>query len=463
MKRVERMILYVLELTVAPSKLDNMRPPDQDVGTVARVRRASKQVTEVLRTALSAFAHLCSEIRRLYGNADQEVRRMLQEARSARFQARPSSPSRAQSRGASAKRKASAKTKVKADQRPSSAPPAASMRLSQGHLQLISMTGDGGGHDGGEASPLGSYDSDFEELPRAGQIPQKISRATTATSIPEAVEGEELDAPAASYSVAETEVEEDVHDNVSPVGQYEDDFVNAASIEIEAPADQRDASGQEADIRNKPSRSKGKRSKRRKEKLPVGSALKDELAVAKLQDNKLNRKSLLNELIKPSNDMAPKRVPSPKRMSRLRSHLQHVREQSSSIEVQQGQEMDDAARTQSKPCFHCNQLFYGKGKTMPRLSDQAGDSWQRAQEDAARSRPRLLDPLKRVRLGADVFDLSKTFLAKLQLSAERIVDGDPVFCSWLCVKKWAIGSCPIQHRYQTEMLINMAAGTIVEG
>lgn len=460
LKRVERTIYYILDLTVSPSKTDFMKPPEEDAPTVSRLKRAAKQVTEFLRAALAAFASVCHEIRKVYCNADQEIQRMLNDGKMIKPSAPPfvavplDNPKRSIS--------ASRKRKKKRRQRPITAPVKDAQRAGRPKELVIdhfpAPSDEEYAFSEGRRSPsppnVANYESDFEEAPR------RISRMSTATSIPDLMEEHN----ASIVSNTEDEVVESEKGSEKGSEVYEEDFIKSTSMVLETiaelqlglpPPDQ-----QEQQVEGE-RRAKSAKAYRMTGKLPSGQALREELALAKLDDSKKNRKALLTDLLsRPATSAGEAARPrSAMPVSRLRANLLTRVEDGSKYSNDFEQEEEQPYN--AIPCFHCNEFFRGRGRTMPSLTGN-DDCWQRAQEDVSKCDSHQMPiAYKKVRIGEEIFDLSKTFLAKLQDSAGRVADGKPVFCSWKCVKKWALASCPAQHKYRTEMLINLAAGKSV--
>jgi hypothetical protein len=440
--RVERMVLFIFDLTVSPRKTSLLQPPVEDMLTVARLKRASKQVNGFLRSALAALSQICHDIRNVYCDADKEIKRLLSECKSI------TSPTAAQPKEA-VKRSQSARKSAKSKKRSFTA---SSHPASSNAVEALIDHFPAPQRDFQQAT-IKSYASDFEESVNRSLVSGKLSNVTS-SSIPEDIR--DMLQAGSDEELGQVEAEEEGN-----LTSYAEDFTKPASLVLELKPLLTDA------------KDKPKKHQKKRAVLPSSAMLQEELDVLMMTDNKLNRQVLLHELLpRPSSAQPPRHDSQPSSAKPIsKVHATLVRQlsegsrYSTDFELADGDDQDSEAMffpAAHSRCFHCDEMFQGQGKTMPRLGCDDG-SWQKAQEHVSQSAALFPNYVNKVTLGMeDVFDLSKTFLAKLQQSAHRVSEGTPIFCSWRCVKRWALGGCPLQYRYQTEILINTAAGHIVE-
>lgn len=477
MKRVERWILYLLDMAMQPSRDNPLEPPKEDVVNVNRISKAARQITEFLRNALAGFAQVCSQIRESYNKVDSEVRRMLHEAKTLHLMTEKERPKTASRPKSPTSRQKSDHEKVSSGKalRPLSAPAAtcSSKVLSffdDKHFDEDNQFEEVDGNAHVEAGK--SYGSDFEDA--VSESKTKLSRLNSRASvhsveddIAEEVEekesrqtdGIEEDSgfnKSKSRSNNDSYEEDEDHEDAKQEDEYVDDRVGDGDAQLQT--DQGDHNGGK--------KKKSKKGKKSRRVLPSGTELRESLQLAKVKDDKVARKQLLFKLLDraspPRSNNAvgrphtsPPRTRSPPPINN--SSYQSDFEFDSNLDEQNDQPLPPI-----RMCFHCYKEVTGKGVHVPKLATSGKESWLVAHNDLSKTNSRYPDHLRKVEIGAEIFDLSKTFLSKLQASARNVSQGEPVFCTWECVKKWALGHCPLQHRYQTDILINMAAGYLVD-
>ncbi|RYH19289.1 hypothetical protein EON65_26280 [archaeon] len=481
MKRVERWILYLLDMAMQPSRDNPLEPPKEDVVNVNRISKAARQITEFLRNALAGFAQVCAQIRESYNNADFEVRRMLLEAKTLHLMTEKERPKTAIRPKSPIRQKADQQKVSSIALRPLSAPATTSVSKSLSFFEDRQHDTDDNHGEVDESAHVEagkSYGSDFEDM--VSDSKNNLSRLNSRTSV-QSVQSVE------DYIVEDVEekesrqidgIEEESRGNRSKSRSNNDSYgededhqeakqqqEEYAKDEVGGFDDQNELMEDQADLKAS-KKKKSKKGKRSRKVLPTGNELRENLQLAKVKDDKVARKQLLFKLLDRSNPptnstgrpyTSPPRTRSPPPISN--TSYQRDFEFDSNLD-----EQDDKHNPLPpvRMCFHCYKEIVGRGVHTPKLTTSGKESWQVAQTDLSRTNSRFPDHLRKIEIGAEIFDLSKTFLAKLQASATNVSQGEPAFCTWECVKKWALGHCPLQHRYQTDILINMAAGYLVD-
>lgn len=120
------------------------------------------------------------------------------------------------------------------------------------------------------------------------------------------------------------------------------------------------------------------------------------------------------------------------------------------------------------PCSYCYNPFLGEGKYFPSTLTKDEEIIDKVNQKLMKKYPKLYrrNPSKRSLQPTDgeEDDLDPPeviFLKKLR-DKKSLDSIKKPFCSWECLKKWTVAYCPLQHKYQKEILVDIAAGYHVE-
>lgn len=282
---------------------------------------------------------------------------------------------------------------------------------------------------------------------------------------------------------------------------YEDD--EEINDHNKASYDENDQSNNEGDVQNKTKKNK-KLKKKRKKRLSMNPLVDNYLHLAKeaqeianMKDSKKNTQILLTRVLAVSQIPSPKfsnkpgsaplsKAPS---ASSINSHGRPASQSSSrspspSRPIQKKEDyfdsdfhpvgLDEFMMATSSPkstmklpepeevhrCYYCKHKFMGLGKVLPENIKQKDKEvkdriWNTLSNVPKRNLPNYN---KKVKLDEYQFPhLYNDFVSKVHDSSERS-QHSRMFCTWKCLKRWTLQCCPMQFKYQNELLIDIAAG-----
>lgn len=158
-----------------------------------------------------------------------------------------------------------------------------------------------------------------------------------------------------------------------------------------------------------------------------------------MSDTKLNDKALLTSIISRS------KLDSP-------GH---------SIDMQSEEQEDTTSAWNLYPCCFCKKRFRGTGKFSPSVINRDADVRSRAKLTIQKEDAKAV--ISHARRKIDRFkERKEALMSDLERSGDLSSNSPPAFCSWVCVKRWTVMCCPMQYKYQSEMLIDMVAGYSVK-
>jgi hypothetical protein len=166
--------------------------------------------------------------------------------------------------------------------------------------------------------------------------------------------------------------------------------------------------------------------------------------IARMSDTKLNNRTLLTSII-----------------NRAKQDAGGIVEEKAASPDQNSEEI---LPWNKKLCCFCGKRFRGPGKLSPSITNRDADVRSRAKMAIQQDKAGVSYVNKKVNIALLKFgDSKKALLADLELStADHSSNSMAVFCSWVCVKRWTVTCCPMQYKYQSEMLIDMVAGYSVK-
>eukprot|EP01031_Cornospumella_fuschlensis_P030037 gene30037-36275_t len=419
MKRVERWILYLLDMAMQPSKDNPLEPPKEDVVNINRISKAAKQITEFLRNALAGFAQVCAQIRESYNNVDSEVRRMLHEAKTLHLMTekeRPKTASRPKSPNRQKGDNQSKRTHEKQALRPLSAP------ATTGSSKILSFFDDNqqqdedvnrdsevDEHGRGHVDAIKSYGSDFEDA--VSDNKSKLSRINSRASV-RSVEDDIVEDVEEKESRQTDGIEEESRGkNRSNNDSYAEDEDHEKAKQAdedeygeEEGGEQDVGNGQEQD-QTSPKANKQKKSKRGKKSrkvLPSGGEIRESRQLAKEKDDKRARKQLLFKILdrtspvkgnagRPHTSPPRTRSPPPINSTSYHSDFDFA---SDADERNNKQHAAPAVRM----CFHCYKEVTGRGVHVPKLTTSGRESWEVAQNDLSKANSLRPDHLRKIEI-----------------------------------------------------------------
>lgn len=333
--RVEKLILYILNLCVVPRSYSPDPPDVDDPLLVSRVKKTSSQAFQLLKTTLDALAKLCADIRKIYCNAEEEVLALLPHSFGSTEGADPSS------------------------------------------FSLLPL------------KPVGesNYNCDGEEVQeQVEDVEPKVSSKNASDKQPEIT-----------------------YPKKSPETPH---------------------------VTNEPRTGNPKSSLKKSRKKLLG----ENKLIARMSDTKLNDVALLNAIISRS-----KEVPN--------GDDTHLYDQGQTEGLQ-----DSSMPFNPHPCCFCRKKFRGTGKISPSIMNRDADTRSRAKltvqgDVVPQFTTKKIDRFK---------ERKQSLMTDLEKSADQSSNSSSVFCSWVCVKRWTVMCCPMQYKYQSEMLIDMVAGYSVK-
>ncbi len=167
--------------------------------------------------------------------------------------------------------------------------------------------------------------------------------------------------------------------------------------------------------------------------------------VARMSDTKLNDKAILTAIISRSREKSTITVDDSL--------------PSSSPEI----DLDKAKPFNKSPCCFCGNRFRGDGKLAPSITNGTRDTEVRLRAKVAVKNHKMQSQKvsNKIDTMGDFQEKKQELLTNLEQSTTN-ENAIHVFCSWVCVKRWTVMCCPMQYKYQSELLIDMVAGHSVK-
>lgn len=448
LQKVERLIIYILQLTVSPVHGSQALPQADDWDLLKRIEKLMKQAHEMYRNGLLLISNICDDVQRVYVHAEDEIKMMLINRKvppTPKLQAVQSSNSnslRPESRAAKSSRKV--------NRRP---------RTSSGHKKN---------------SKDDDNDNDNEEEKEGSETHKNI--AAEFFNFNKGDDGNETgDFEEVNLKVISSPQRLNAGDYDEDGFEKDDDFEFKAAQEDQSNKQEVATVNNDSKSELKESSSHSKRhvtlieqsENQQSMHLNEGSTIsrsssrnrirQDDIALARSDTNKSSNKRLLEDLLSQgspkSRNSSPKEKPKPAHAS-----FRMVNE-------------DKDIPWNPVRCSCCNNRFRGDGKQLPSLVGDDTEIKKKASDAAARIDAIITNFNRRVVLGDDYQERQKELVGRLKRtsSATRRVNmsGNSVmhgttFCSWECLKRWTHAFCSLQFKYQYDKLIDIAAGYFVD-
>jgi hypothetical protein len=472
-----------------------MPPEKDDPLMVERVKHTSTKAYQLLKTALGIFGQICTEIRRIYCNADADVERFFVDSR--KFQkservkpAESKSPTRAQHGNGNKASLGSSSPVV----RPTTAPTKMQSHTSlHPEVRIIKDDDDGLADDDDHEEDV-LYEEDAAAA--SSSMPKSRRSSSFAESVGEEIDDlphessshqhhqeeeldEEIAAAESANEASEIESDHDQHhhhhnNNNSNSGSgsgvrkksssvintsYSESKAGKSQAGYESYTDDTDHDDQQrqqqSGTKSKKKTSKKKKAKRKKQ-IVKAFLDKNELMLAKMPDTKMQEKYILDTILA---DHSRQVVHN----NHNHKHNTNHEDTSSPSNLQDRSQTAEEEKWNKYPCCYCGKRFRGVGKIPPSIANTDKAVRDRAKSRAKKEHSLYADFQHKVTLGDDYSTMRRTFLQQIEESTKSSSshNTDKVFCSWVCVKRWTVHCCPMQMKYQNEMLIDMAAGYAV--